>query len=177
MLFNSLEYAVLLAAVFVAYWSLAKLNVLRLLALLLASYLFYAWWSPYYLILIILSSTLDYFVGGMLHRSEAPGRRKLLLVISLVGNLGLLAAFKYFNFFVDSIGLAAGHLDLSGPTRPKTPPEGYVAGDILRNHEQDLVGVVLQRDGAAVVEENLHRTEVHGMNVVFDGVESHAKPG
>jgi len=52
-LFNSLEYAVLLAAVFVAYWSLAKLNALRLLALLLASYLFYAWWSPYYLILIV----------------------------------------------------------------------------------------------------------------------------
>jgi alginate O-acetyltransferase complex protein AlgI len=115
MLFNSLEYAVLLTAVFVAYWSLAKLNVLRLLALLLASYLFYAWWSPYYLILIILSSTLDYFVGGMLHRSRGQARRKLLLIVSLVGNLGLLATFKYFNFFVDSIGLAAGQLGLSPP--------------------------------------------------------------
>ena len=60
MLFHSIEYAILLAAVFVAYWSLARFGVLRLFLLLTASYLFYSFWSPYYLGLIVASSTLDY---------------------------------------------------------------------------------------------------------------------
>ena len=112
MLFNSLEYALLLTTVFVAYWSLSRLKALRLLVLLFASYLFYAWWSPYYLVLIIASSVLDYVVGGALHRSEDERRRKLLLLVSLVGNLGLLATFKYFNFFAGSVHAALAHLGL-----------------------------------------------------------------
>ena len=112
MLFNSFEYAVLLATVFVAYWGLARLRALRLLVLLAASYLFYAWWSPYYLALIIGSSLLDYWVGGAVHREADASRRRRLLLVSLVGNLGLLAAFKYFNFFADSAAVALEHFGL-----------------------------------------------------------------
>jgi D-alanyl-lipoteichoic acid acyltransferase DltB (MBOAT superfamily) len=110
LLFHSLEYALLLATVFVAYFALARWGVLRLLVLLAASYLFYAWWSPYYLVLIIGSSVLDYLVGGALHRSSDERRRRALLLVSLVGNLGLLATFKYFNFFADSVHIALTHL-------------------------------------------------------------------
>jgi D-alanyl-lipoteichoic acid acyltransferase DltB (MBOAT superfamily) len=113
MLFHSLEYAILLVAVFVAYWSLARLKVLRLIMLLAASYLFYAWWSPYYLVLIVASSVLDLFVGRQLFRTEDPKARKLLLVLSLVGNLGLLATFKYYNWFIGSVATAATQLGLS----------------------------------------------------------------
>jgi len=112
MLFHSAEYAVLLTVVFVAYFGLARIGALRLLVLLAASYLFYAWWSPYYLVLIIASSLLDYWVGGTMHRTSDDRRRRQLLLISLVGNLGLLATFKYFNFFSDSMAMALTHFGL-----------------------------------------------------------------
>jgi len=112
MLFNSLEYAILLSVVFVAYFGLAQIGALRLLVLLAASYLFYAWWSPYYLVLIIASSMLDYWVGGAMHHQRDERRRRRLLLVSLVGNLGLLAVFKYFNFFSDSVALALTHFGL-----------------------------------------------------------------
>ena len=112
MLFNSFEYAVLLATVFLAYWGLARLRALRLLVLLAASYLFYAWWSPYYLVLIVGSSLLDYWVGGAVHRETDETRRRRLLLVSLVGNLGLLATFKYFNFFADSVAVGLEHFGL-----------------------------------------------------------------
>jgi alginate O-acetyltransferase complex protein AlgI len=112
MLFHSLEYAILLTVVFVAYWSLTRLKALRLLVLLAASYLFYAWWNPYYLVLIVASSALDYVVGGAIHNTADERRRRLLLAVSLVGNLGLLATFKYFNFFAASVAAALAHLGL-----------------------------------------------------------------
>ena len=115
MLFHSFEYAVLLVTVFVLYWALARLKLLRLVVLLAASYLFYGWWSRYYLILILASSALDYVVGARLHKSTSTRNRKLLLLASLVGNLGLLGTFKYFNFFLDSFAAAATHLGLSAP--------------------------------------------------------------
>ena len=104
--FNSLEYAVLLSLAFLGYWGLWRLRALRLGVLLLASYIFYAWWNPAYLVLILLSSALDYLVGARLYRAASTGQRKAWLLCSLVGNLGLLATFKYFNFFAASASAA-----------------------------------------------------------------------
>lgn len=103
MLFNSLEFALFLPAVFALYWfvfrrSLQGQNVF----LLIASYVFYGWWDWRFLSLIVISSLTDYVVGIQLARTRVVSRRKLLLITSLVINLGLLGFFKYFNFFVDS---------------------------------------------------------------------------
>jgi D-alanyl-lipoteichoic acid acyltransferase DltB (MBOAT superfamily) len=102
MLFNSAEYAVLLACAFAGVWLLARFRLARTLLLLAASYVFYGCWSWKYLGLIFLSSSHDYLAGRALGRVRSPAGRKALLASSVVLNLGVLCAFKYFDFFVDS---------------------------------------------------------------------------
>ncbi len=94
--------------------------------LLGASYLFYASWSAPFLLLLIGSTALDFTLARLLGRSEDPGRRRLLLAISIVGNLGVLAFFKYYNFFAESAaaGLHALGLAVSAPTLAIVLPIG-----------------------------------------------------
>lgn len=104
MLFNSLSYAIFLPIVFAIYWFIGRKNNLRLqnIFLLLCSYFFYASWDWRFLFLLIFSTALDYFSGIIIGRSESNKIRKLWLTISVGINLGFLAYFKYFNFFIDS---------------------------------------------------------------------------
>ncbi|MCL4113941.1 UNVERIFIED_CONTAM: hypothetical protein GTU68_065677, partial [Idotea baltica] len=106
-LFNSIEFAFFLLAVFLIYWFLTKgkLKVQNTL-LLAASFLFYGWWDYRFLSLIIFSSTLDYSIGLALGRKKTPSTRKLLLWASLLVNLGFLGVFKYYDFFVESFAEA-----------------------------------------------------------------------
>ena len=101
MLFNSLEFAVFLPIVFVIYWALGsdRRNAQNVL-LLVASYIFYGWWDYRFLALIAFSSLVDFIVGAQLPKSNSGFKRKFLLAISIVVNIGLLGVFKYFNFFV-----------------------------------------------------------------------------
>ncbi|MEI7471548.1 MAG: MBOAT family O-acyltransferase [Chitinophagaceae bacterium] len=77
-------------------WKTKKIN------LLLASYIFYAAWNPPFILLLWLSTVIDFYVGKALYNQENKHKRKLLLVISLIGNLGMLCFFKYGNFFLDN---------------------------------------------------------------------------
>jgi len=103
MLFNSIEFLLFLPTVFFLYWFVFK-NQLRAqnVLLLVASYIFYGWWDWRFLSLIIASTFLDYFIAIQLGKTDISKKRKLLLGISLVGNLGMLGFFKYYNFFVSS---------------------------------------------------------------------------
>jgi alginate O-acetyltransferase complex protein AlgI len=76
--------------------------------LTLASFVFYGWWRPSYLPLMLFSALVDYYAGRALGRTESPGKRKALLVVSLATNLGLLAWFKYANFFVGTTATILG---------------------------------------------------------------------
>lgn len=107
MLFNSLDFAFFLPIVFVLYWWVAQWG-LRAgnLLLLLASYVFYGWWDWRFLGLILFSTVVDYAVGRALGRTGPPKKRKVLLAASLIANLGLLAYFKYANFFVAQFAAA-----------------------------------------------------------------------
>ena len=67
-----------------------------------ASYIFYASWNSFYLILILLSTTLDYLISINIEDTKSKTRKKILLILSIVANLGVLAIFKYYNFFIDS---------------------------------------------------------------------------
>jgi len=78
--------------------SLRLQNVL----ILLASYLFYAWWDWRFLSLIIGSSLVDYTVARLLSKANQISKRKLLLSVSIIFNIGLLGFFKYYNFFIES---------------------------------------------------------------------------
>jgi D-alanyl-lipoteichoic acid acyltransferase DltB (MBOAT superfamily) len=103
MLFNSLDFAVFLPIVFLLYWFVFNKNLkLQNLLIVAASYLFYGWWDWRFLSLILFSSLVDYFVGIGLLNQENPAKRKVLLWISILVNLGFLGFFKYYNFFLEN---------------------------------------------------------------------------
>jgi len=108
MLFHTMEFVVFFAVVMVGYGVLFK-SRWRCLWLLLASYVFYGWWNPLFLLLIIYSSTLDYLVG---RRLEVSRRRKAWLIVSLVGNLMVLSVFKYSGFLTDNLNILFSWLGL-----------------------------------------------------------------
>lgn len=70
--------------------------------MVLGSYVFYSWWDPRFTALLLFTSVLDFSVGRLICASNSPGYRRLWLIISVSLNLGVLAVFKYFNFFRDS---------------------------------------------------------------------------
>ena len=100
--FHSWKFGVFLTVVVGLFWVLANRRSARSWMLLVASYVFYGAWTPWFLSLIVFSTVLDYFCGKWLDESESPGRRKLLLLASLGGNLGLLCFFKY-TFWLSSL--------------------------------------------------------------------------
>ena len=103
MLFNSLDFAIFLPIVFILYWFITNKNYkIQNILLLVSSYVFYGWWDWRFLVLIIFSSFIDYFVGLKVYKHNPIKKRKLILLISLTVNIGLLGFFKYYNFFVDS---------------------------------------------------------------------------
>lgn len=103
MLFNSIDFAFFLPVVFFLYWFVTNKNLkLQNWLILIASYIFYGWWDWRFLSLLFISTLVDYLVGIQLQSQENPLKRKLLLTISIVSNLGMLAFFKYYNFFLDN---------------------------------------------------------------------------
>jgi alginate O-acetyltransferase complex protein AlgI len=112
MLFNSFEFWLFFLVVLALYHALRHRAQNRLL--LIASYFFYGSWDWRFLGLIVISTIVDYFVALGLAQSEVGSRRRRLLVtVSLCTNLGLLGAFKYFGFFVDSAADLLGALGLN----------------------------------------------------------------
>lgn len=107
MLFNSIEFALFVPIVFMIYWLIpARRFKLQNVLILGASYVFYGWWDWRFLGLIIISSGLDYVVGLGLGNTLEDRKRKWLLGMSVVGNLGMLGFFKYFNFFSENFAEA-----------------------------------------------------------------------
>ncbi|MEM8886330.1 MAG: MBOAT family protein [Planctomycetota bacterium] len=113
--FNSPEFLVFLPFVVAGVFACGRNAFARNFLLLGASYFFYMSWNWRYAGLIALSTVIDYCVGLRLGSEEREGRRKALLVLSLVVNLGMLGVFKYHNFFVDTVESTFGFagLDLS----------------------------------------------------------------
>ncbi len=113
MLFQTVEF-------FTLFLLLIPLNALlrgvyRQYMLLIASYFFYAWFNLPLVGLILFSTGVDFAVGSALFKTENLLKRRLLLVCSLVTNLGLLAFFKYFNFFIGFVNGLSQYLTNSDP--------------------------------------------------------------
>ncbi|MBI2523141.1 MBOAT family protein [Candidatus Woesearchaeota archaeon] len=102
MLFNSLQFAILMIVVLLAV-ELFRRNALRLSLLLVSSYVFYYTDSGPMFVLLLFSSLLSFYTGKKVYENVALGKRKFFLILSIVGNLGVLAFFKYTNF---AIGVA-----------------------------------------------------------------------
>ncbi len=99
---------------FIAFFALVLLVCARLghrwqnRFLVLASYVFYGWWDWRFLGLILVSSLVDYRCAISIDREQQQAkRRKLILVASILVNLGILGEFKYYGFFVSSLRAAA----------------------------------------------------------------------
>jgi len=102
MLFNSIDFAIFLPIVFFLYWFTNKNLRLQNLLLIAAGYVFYGWWDWRFLFLLMFSTALDFSVGLALGTQQDERKRKILLVTSIIVNLGFLGFFKYYNFFADS---------------------------------------------------------------------------
>jgi alginate O-acetyltransferase complex protein AlgI len=101
MLFNSFSFLVFFALVLLLHrlplsWSLKKFNLVA------ASYLFYAAWNPPFVVLLWISTAVDWMIGRRIHEAEEPRQRRRLLLVSLSVNLGLLGYFKYAGFVLDN---------------------------------------------------------------------------
>jgi len=105
MLFNSYTFIAFFLLLLILHnwvpfsWKTKKIN------LLLASYIFYAAWNPPFILLLWISTLIDFFIGKKLYHEQKKRSRYLLLAISLMGNLGMLAFFKYGGFLLENFTL------------------------------------------------------------------------
>jgi alginate O-acetyltransferase complex protein AlgI len=107
LLFNSLEFVLFYAVVLAVYALLRSSWSLRKGLLLFASYWFYMAWNPPYVVLLVFSTALDFVAGRRIAASRSDRERRAWLVASCVGNLGVLAFFKYSDFLLENFWIAA----------------------------------------------------------------------
>lgn len=119
MSFVSSAFIVLFLFVLAARFTIGrrKIEPAYVAILLLASTVFYAWHVPIYLLIIVFSASVDYVAALALERTSDGGRRRVILTVSLVVNLGLLAFFKYANLLIDVTiqAASAAGVDLPRP--------------------------------------------------------------
>ena len=101
MLFNSLEFLIFIILFFVAWPLMRKANNRRWIYLTVASFFFYGWWDWRFLLLILGSGLIDFFAGLAMH--SKPKFKKLFLILSIIGNIGSLAIFKYLDFIIGNL--------------------------------------------------------------------------
>jgi alginate O-acetyltransferase complex protein AlgI len=110
-LFNSFEFLVFFPLVTILFFVLPHRT--RWFLLLAASCVFYMYFIPVYILILFGTIVIDYFAGLYLEDTLDPKRKKLYLAASIVANVGVLAVFKYYNFFLDNINdswdLLSGH--------------------------------------------------------------------
>ena len=105
MTFDSVSFWIFFAVAWAA-WRFLPFRAAKASALVMSLF-FYAWWNPGFVVLIVFSSAVDYFVGFRLFENPNPRSKKMWVTWSLFVNLGLLAVFKYGAFAIDnSAGLA-----------------------------------------------------------------------
>jgi alginate O-acetyltransferase complex protein AlgI len=112
MVFNSLTFVVFFALVLALHnlplpWRTKKIN------LLVASWLFYAAWNPPFVLLLWISTVVDWWAARGLVAARRPASRHAWMLLSVVANLGMLAYFKYGAFLLDNFGLAMASLGVA----------------------------------------------------------------
>ncbi len=106
MLFHTWPFLLFFLVVYTVYLGLRKTRY-WLHWLLISSYVFYGWWNPLYLLLIVYSTLLDYVVVILMDRGS---RKKLWLAVSIINNLALLGFFKYAGFLTENLNAFLEHL-------------------------------------------------------------------
>ena len=115
MLFNSLQFLIFFPVVTLIYFLLP--HRFRWLHLLIASCVFYMAFIPIYILILFFTIIIDYIAGIMIEK-ESGHRRKMFLVASILANVGVLAFFKYFNFFTENVNAFLALLHITTHTVP-----------------------------------------------------------
>lgn len=110
MLFNSFDFMIFFPIVTVIFWLIPK--KLRSIWLLITSYYFYMGWNPKYALLIATSTFITYFSGILIEKATSDRRKKIVVALSFVSNLGILILFKYANFALDTLATIMGRMGL-----------------------------------------------------------------
>lgn len=107
MLFNSAYFIFIFLPIIlmVFFWAGKISHGLAATWLVVASVIFYAWWSPVYVLLLFASIVFNFIVGYLIaiHSTSESGKRKILLFFGIFCNLAILSYFKYANFFIENI--------------------------------------------------------------------------
>lgn len=103
MLFNSFEFLIFLPIVFILYWFVFKGRKTQNLLIVVSSYVFYGWWDCRFLLLIAFTTIYSYFSGIAIDKISSKAHKQVIAASSIIVNLLILCAFKYYNFFVDNI--------------------------------------------------------------------------
>lgn len=109
MVFSSILFLLVFLPIFLLAYQFTPESKKNLL-ILLVSILFYAWGvAPKFILIVLISLCINYYVVSAIHMKSQY--KKQLLLLSITINLGLLAYFKYFNFFIDNVNLALEAFD------------------------------------------------------------------
>lgn len=111
MLFNTTEFFVFIIFFLLAYFK-TQGNT-RLFICLTFSYIFYAWYDWRFGPLIVFLTIINFFIGLKIANTSEKQKTIKFIWLGVLFNLGLLAIFKYFNFFSDSLHPVLGHIGLS----------------------------------------------------------------
>ncbi len=112
MLFNSLQFVLFYIVVTILYFQLRHRG--RIWLLLLASSYFYLVFKPIYILILLVTIVVDYFAGIWIAKTEGK-KRKWLLILSLISNIGFLAFFKYWNFLNNNLTILLGLVGIQNP--------------------------------------------------------------
>jgi len=114
MLFPTIDFAIFFGVVFVGNWLLARSPVKWKIFILASSYVFYAWYDWRFIFLLAASTLIYALAGWRISLSDSAKTRKLLLVATIVADLGLLGFFKYFDFGAATIDNLVNDLGIHG---------------------------------------------------------------
>lgn len=104
MLFNSLVFVLFFSLLLILYYGVKGWTT-RKSILLVGSYIFYAAWNPPFVLLLWFSTLVDWYLARFMAATENKARRRMLLLMSLCVNLGLLGFFKYGGFLMENYQL------------------------------------------------------------------------
>ena len=106
MLFNSIDFLIFGVVVFLTIAAI-RARKYQHLFLLAASWFFYWYSRGFFFLLFLFSTIMDFYLAHLIFQAKERRHKRLLLVVSLIGNLGMLGYFKYTNFSIESLNAIA----------------------------------------------------------------------
>ncbi|NDB47441.1 MAG: MBOAT family protein, partial [Nitrososphaeria archaeon] len=111
MLFNTLDFVIFFITVLTTFVAI-KRRTFHHVFLLAASYFFFYYSSNYLITLLIFTTVWDFYFGQLIYKTDSIARKKILLITSLAGNLGLLGFFKYADFAITQFNFVGQYFDI-----------------------------------------------------------------